>query len=48
LKLKYAAKIRFQPDESFDVASHIDQLLNDPRVSRDLGARDPDPGDTGV
>jgi len=37
LKLKYAAKIRFQADESFDVASHIDQLLNDPRVVRDLG-----------
>lgn len=38
LKLKYAAKIRFTADESFDVASHIDQLLNDPRVARDLGA----------
>ena len=37
LKLKYAAKLRFQSDASFDVASHIDQLLNDPRVSRDLG-----------
>jgi ribosome-binding factor A len=37
LKLKYAAKIRFQADESFGVASHIDSLLNDPRVARDLG-----------
>ncbi len=37
LKLKYAAKLKFQSDVSFDVASHIDQLLNDPRVSRDLG-----------
>ncbi len=37
LKLKYAAKLKFQSDVSFDVASHIDQLLSDPRVSRDLG-----------
>lgn len=36
LKLKFAAKIRFQPDESFDEASRIDALLNDPRVKRDL------------
>jgi ribosome-binding factor A len=46
LKLKYAAKIRFTADQSFDVASHIDRLLGDPRVSRDLGARDPEPGGT--
>lgn len=37
LKLRYAAKIRFVGDDSFDVASHIDKLLSDPRVSRDLG-----------
>jgi ribosome-binding factor A len=37
LRLKYAAKIRFQADESFDVASHIDKLLADPRVARDIG-----------
>lgn len=36
LKLKYAAKIRFMPDESFDEASRIDALLADPRVTRDL------------
>ena len=41
LKLKFAAKIRFSADESFDVASHIDRLLSDPRVSRDLGTREP-------
>jgi ribosome-binding factor A len=40
LKLKYAAKIRFLPDESFDVASKIDTLLSDPRVVRDLGEDD--------
>jgi len=37
LRLKYAAKIRFQGDESFDEASRIDALLADPRVTRDLG-----------
>jgi ribosome-binding factor A len=42
LKLKYAAKIRFTADDSFDVASHIDRLLNDPRVARDLGPGDAD------
>ena len=36
LKLKFAAKIRFRPDETFDEASRIDALLNDPRVKRDL------------
>lgn len=36
LKLKYAARIKFLPDESFDEASRIDALLADPRVSRDL------------
>lgn len=39
LKLKYAAKIRFLADESFDEANRIDMLLADPRVVRDLGAR---------
>lgn len=42
LKLKYAAKIRFLPDESFDEASRIDLLLSDPRVARDLGEHDDD------
>jgi len=45
LKLKFAAKIRFRADESFDEASRIDALLSDPRVKRDLG-RDED-SDTG-
>ncbi len=37
LKLKYAAKLKFLPDESFDVASKIDALLANPKVKRDLG-----------
>lgn len=36
LRLKYAAKIRFMGDESFDEASRIDALLADPKVKRDL------------
>lgn len=42
LKLKFAAKIRFVADESFDEASRIDALLSDPRVKRDLESRDSD------
>jgi ribosome-binding factor A len=37
VKLKYAAKLRFLPDESFDVAGKIEKLLSDPKVARDLG-----------
>lgn len=36
LKLKFAPKIRFRSDETFDEASRIDALLNDPKVKRDL------------
>jgi ribosome-binding factor A len=40
LKLKYAAKIKFLADESFDEAGRIERLLSDPRVARDLGRAD--------
>ena len=33
---KYAAKLKFLPDESFDEGSRIDTLLRDPKVARDL------------
>lgn len=33
---RYAAKLKFLADESFDEGSHIDQLLSSPKVSRDL------------
>ncbi|AXB75841.1 30S ribosome-binding factor RbfA [Novosphingobium sp. P6W] len=39
LKLKFAAKIQFRADETFDEASRIDALLSDPRVKRDLAAQ---------
>ena len=33
---KYAAKLKFLPDESFDEGSHIDALLRSPKVAPDL------------
>lgn len=41
---KYAAKLKFLADASFDEGSHIDSLLRAPHVARDL-ARD-DEADT--
>ncbi|MET0370467.1 MAG: 30S ribosome-binding factor RbfA [Sphingobium sp.] len=35
-RLKYAAKIKFLADDSFDEGSHIDKLLRQPKVARDL------------
>ena len=37
LGLKFAPRLNFQPDESFDEAERIERLLNDPKVARDLG-----------
>lgn len=34
---KYAAKLKFLADESFDEGSHIDAILRKPEVARDLG-----------
>ena len=36
LGLKFAPKLRFRVDESFEEADRIEQLLNDPKVARDL------------
>lgn len=36
LGLKFAPKLRFKADESFDEADRIDRLLSDPKVARDL------------
>jgi ribosome-binding factor A len=41
VRMKYAAKLKWLADDSFDTGSHIDRLLNDPKVAQDLG------GDTG-
>ena len=40
VKTKYAARLKFLPDESFDEGSHIDALLRRPEVARDLGDED--------
>lgn len=37
LGLKFAPRLNFQPDESFDEAERIERLLGDPKVARDLG-----------
>jgi ribosome-binding factor A len=36
VKMKYAARLKFLADESFEEGSHIDQLLRAPNVARDL------------
>ena len=36
VKMKYAAKLKFLSDESFDTAEHIESLLNNPKVAQDL------------
>ena len=33
---RYAAKLKFIADESFDEGSHIEKLLRDPHIARDL------------
>jgi ribosome-binding factor A len=40
LGLKFAPKLKFRGDESFDEAERIEKLLSDPRVTRDLGEHD--------
>ena len=37
---RYAAKLKFLGDESFDEGSHIDTLLRKPQIARDLGQGD--------
>jgi ribosome-binding factor A len=36
VNLKFAAKLKFLADESFDEGSHIDKLLRRPDVARDI------------
>lgn len=36
VRMKYAAKLKFLADESFDEASHIERLLSNPKVAQDL------------
>ena len=40
IEMKFTPDLRFLHDESFDAASRMDALFNDPRVRRDLEAGD--------
>jgi len=42
LGLKFAPRLKFRADESFDEADRIEKLLRDPKVARDLEERDED------
>ena len=37
IQTKYAAKLKFLADESFEEGHHIDTILRKPRVAQDLG-----------
>ena len=36
IRTKYAAKLKFLPDDSFDEGTRIDTILRKPEVARDL------------
>ena len=40
VRMKYAARLKFLADESFDEGSHIDSLLRSDHVARDLSEPD--------
>ena len=40
VKMKYAAKLKFLADDSFDEGTLIDKLLRAPKVAQDLGGDD--------
>ena len=40
VRQKYAARLKFLADESFDEGTHIDQLLRAPQVAQDLRDED--------
>ncbi|MDE1151097.1 MAG: 30S ribosome-binding factor RbfA [Micavibrio sp.] len=42
LDMRFSPKISFRIDHSFEQASHIDQILRQDRVQRDLAAQDDD------
>ena len=37
VRMKFAPRLRFTVDETFDRSQHVTDLLKDPRVQRDLG-----------
>ena len=42
LDMKFTPDLRFRHDDSFDTASHIDSLFNNPKVLADLARADED------
>ena len=38
IKMKFAAKLKFISDESFEEGSHIEAILRSPKVAQDLGS----------
>ena len=36
VRMKYAARLKFIADESFDEGGHMDRLLREPKVAQDL------------
>ena len=42
VKLRYAPRLSFKPDNSFVYADHISKILHDPAVAKDLANRDDD------
>lgn len=45
IDMKFTPDLRFRHDESFDAASHMDRLFDDPRVRADILARHDDEED---
>jgi ribosome-binding factor A len=42
IELKFTPELKFLHDESFDAAARMDRLFDDPKVRRDLEAKDDD------
>jgi ribosome-binding factor A len=42
VRMKYAARLKFLADDSFDEASHVAALLKNPHIAQDLGRSDTD------
>ncbi len=40
VRMKYAAKLKFLPDQSYDEADRIEKLLSDPKVAQDLDSKE--------
>ena len=48
LNLRYAPKLSFERDDSFDEAGRIDKILHSPEVARDLAQPDDDEEEDGA